>query len=369
MEKASRKTVILHCGTGKTGSTSIQYFLAHSSAYLKSFNIHVPDFMGPSGLHIWLPICFFPDDDPRIVLATPFVQECLFNLKDRDQRRLAINEKLTQLKMFIESLPIEATIVLSCEWLFDIPEASVLAIKEFFSEYNLSIIIYIREPVSYLRSTWMQSIVNGSTSSLSSMINMLLDVNSQSLVNIFESIVRWSRHFDGKICFRRFDKQYLYKNSLICDFARICGVYCLDKSIKNDYRKNSSLSWSALKILARINMYLRNPIAKGRDKIYVWLKSYKGALSLYKPSLEEIEFANIYYEPLNEYLASDIFDIGIQSLWSKYIEPRTQDEHIIYGFDLTQEESDVLNLLIAILQDPVFAEHIPDFANISNKSF
>jgi hypothetical protein len=219
-----RKKALIHIGTGKTGTSSIQIGLANAVAKGKLGGIA------------------YPDLDPHFQCGSHYLT--LFYMEEHLQppwlkflvRKSVIDVPSLQ-NRFRKILSENDNVILSSEFL---PLASRHAIQQLkeeldaagFSDY--SIVIYLREPVSCYISLLQQMIKHSLLIYQPAQYNYLAIARS--------AIENFSDIFECDICVREFDREKLTGGDVVTDFSKLSSGF-FEKDIELDsITSNESLS-------------------------------------------------------------------------------------------------------------------------------
>lgn len=147
------KTVFLHVGHYKTGSSAIQAFLSDNVANLAQQGFLYPVSGRPRSA---------PTNHAHLSLS--LAREHGFNPPAWYGGKLSSEEAYRQLHKEIASSPLDKVIISSEEFV-QLPlrqnhEAALAALRKQFDGYDLQILFYIREPLSLLRS-WYNEVNKG----------------------------------------------------------------------------------------------------------------------------------------------------------------------------------------------------------------
>jgi len=161
------KKVYFHIGMSKAGSSAIQQTLCEHHAQLLR-----------SG------ICY-----PR----TGREDRAHYLLKQDLLKRDAVD----RLQMALEEASSFSTAVLSCEGFWFLNEARIELIRETLAGYDAKVILYLRNPTGYLRSSYRQGVKQKGASH--SCEEYLQGVRSQERMNYPALVERWARHFPLRV--------------------------------------------------------------------------------------------------------------------------------------------------------------------------
>ena len=204
--------IYLHIGRHKTGTTSIQkYFHQHKNFFQKKNLVYFPT-KDKSFAHHHYPY---------------FLKEQRFS---RDSRLLLSKEicKITKEN--------DKDFLISSE---DFQNIYPSNIKDIFNltNHEITILIYLRDPVKYFISSWKQYIhANYEVFSFKKYIN-----TKKELCMYITFINQWRRFFENVVV-RNFEKDALINNNLIHDFASIVSPNTESTDLPDlDYFSNKSL--------------------------------------------------------------------------------------------------------------------------------
>lgn len=178
---------ILHIGTNKTGTSSIQKFLYKNKSELEKLSICYPE-LGVKN--------FGHHDLARFMMGAKVT-----NIKSHDLT------ELFNLKNKFEK------VIISSELFHTHKDPQKLL--EFFPRSNTKVILYIREHFSYLRSWYQQAVqLRNITSKFSDFID--LSYTNTLYSNLIE---RWIKAYGvDNIIVRNYERSALVNNDIVCDF-------------------------------------------------------------------------------------------------------------------------------------------------------
>ena len=219
------KEVILHIGSPKAGSSSIQ-------ASLRDFDDGETFYASLGEVNHTLPIIVsFLDDESKINRKTKKIQ----NAFDRKQRYLKKLEG--QL-----SRNDRERIIISGEGIaHKLRDKDKQKLIEYLccNDANLKIIYYVREPISFTKSIFQQQVkVNGRA-----ILPKSLKSKHKLRLNYFYKVIP-----KENIIVRKFDRDILEKGCVVKDFSSVVDIE-VDKVVN----VNESLSLPALKLLYEFN--------------------------------------------------------------------------------------------------------------------
>ena len=252
-----KKKIILHMGTMKTGSSSIQETLGKNREELLKHNIYYPEIKPYNHLSTFIPIFL---DNP--VNYFPLYKQGINTSIDA-------NKKCEELqKMWVdEFLKCKCdNFIISAEQL-SLPlfnKNAILRLKNELEKYfeEIIVIVYIRHYETLIDSKLQQNIKRGFTNmGFEELANMLLN-NPKSGISYSNNIKEWMNIFSKKnILVRPFDKKNFINGSLLDDFFYAVGLDFNNMKIK-EIRTNESIGSNAVAFLERYNR--KYPVLKNR---------------------------------------------------------------------------------------------------------
>jgi hypothetical protein len=240
------KRLILHIGTRKTGSTSIQETLGHSRDTLLEHNIYYPAIKPFNHIFSFLPI-FMKDPTDALYFKRDLKPSEDGHLKVRGYREAWVKE--------IESCEQDHFIISAEE--FTQPhfaEDAVSRLKSFAEQYfeKTTIIVYVRHYDQLISSQIQQEVMTGyRTVGIKELVQEYL--NCPSKISYKESLRKWINVFGRKnLVVRPFDPQVFHRGSLLADFFYSLGFQADDISIP-EVMTNISLGKHAVYFLLKYN--------------------------------------------------------------------------------------------------------------------
>tara|TARA_B100001093_G_scaffold363533_1_gene348285 strand:+ start:455 stop:1528 length:1074 start_codon:yes stop_codon:yes gene_type:complete len=346
------KEVVLHIGTQKTGTTSIQKCFKINRKLLASKNIFSPKTLDiGNGHHRWITAI---SNNEKYVDA--FIANQQF--KTTDDRRKKIEQKTNE---FIKEVKDgeNGKWIISCEH-----AQSELKTKEEIQRLKnileklfekITIILYIRKPISSTISMWSTDIKYGARYS------EMPDPTKpffENIVNHKKTLEKWISIFSKKqILVRRFQSKDFRNGSLIEDFFYAAGI-----EFKKDYvmpeKENQSLSFLGIKSLGYINEFI--PFFK-KDEEYIhgvsrnkersilmhYIEKFTSKDQKYLPRKEMYFKYEKYYEDSSEWVRKEFFPED-STLWNTSGKEEYQDD--IYP-KINASEQMLLNIIIRLWKE------------------
>ncbi len=247
--------VILHIGTGKTGTTSLQKFFHLNRSLLENNGILFPHSVGYTN-HIEVAM-YGISDISKIKQSLFLKKQNVCTLNEKNLFDYTVEQKLSaeltnskNLKFLLISSEHLSTSLRSFE--------EVQKIKLLFDKLKLEvtcIIIYLRDQVSYLFSNFSTRVLLGSKTGYRPCLPTKLGI---SPINYAHTLNMWESSFPkAEIQVRIFEKNNLKNSDIITDFLDFLNIDALP-NINKSTHSNTSLSASALYFLIKYNNYVHN---------------------------------------------------------------------------------------------------------------
>lgn len=249
-EKGKIKKLIIHIGTHKTGTTSIQETLGNSQDILKKHGI------------------FYPPEPPfnHYAFSAVFLNNPMNSFYARAGGFQSIEELQTDLnalkvhwaKLFQYSQ--EEIFVISAENFDAYEDGEVVKLKRFVNVYfdDIKIIVYMRHPITGIISRWEENIKH--LNSQPSSEEILKNVKKRYSFTFLES---WLKYFGKEnVIVRPFDNKALKNGDLIEDFFHSVNIPDININELNICRSNESLGKNVVLFLLEYNK--KYPIFKDK---------------------------------------------------------------------------------------------------------
>ena len=304
--------LILHIGTEKTGTTSIQEFLNKNINQLKRNAIYIPQVpmvgAGP-GNHRWVSLfannAKFSDD---------FVLQLQFK-SDEDRKKRIDKKKRKFISECHDAASAYDTIILSSEHfqsrLRTVEEIQRLRdLLEKIAD-KIVIVIYIRDPLKTAVSLLSTSIKVGNTNrGLPSPSERYLE----NICNHDQTIKRWKKCFpSAEFLVRRFERKFLAKGDVVIDFcSQVIDNFC-EEEYEFAKPANETLTLTGMALLRKLNVQFPcfvdkkpNPM-RGQLAQFVMNNTLDG--SKFLPSRDEFEAYKNHFSESCESVRSDYFPL------------------------------------------------------------
>lgn len=215
--------LVLHIGSGKTGTTSIQKFFINNSDKLLNHGVFYPVKRSIVPNHILLPAGFVRHGSISTSHNRFYLDSFDRFKKDYEKFKYALDQELQKQKPDV--------MVLSAEQLFrDFSDKSTVSLKDFLKPYfdEIVVVAYVRDPVSDYASRVSQHIRTG----MLMLPPVVRDV--RAVLQYYES------QFPGCVKVNAFERDQLVEGDVVADFIskyvpEAMSIYIANKpSIQNE---------------------------------------------------------------------------------------------------------------------------------------
>ena len=243
---------VIHIGTGKTGTTTIQSFLAKNRDNLKKEGIFIP---------IWRNWAPGAHKDLMVAAGIPKEWELnpLFSFLGYHMYTGVLGKNLTfdaQRKLWekyhdeiITHCQQDDLVVFSCEELSGFTEDEVERLKTMITPLfdEVTIVLYLRRQPELFVSFYYSLVSAGTTWSV-------LDFQNIPWIWDYRRIVEcWSIFGKDKLKIRLYDKREFHDNDLLSDFARTVGFDMI--GLERGDNENVSIDSASIEFLRLFNLY------------------------------------------------------------------------------------------------------------------
>lgn len=200
------KKLLLHIGTGKTGSTTIQEVLAQLRNDKKLGDVAYP-IIGNQKHHNRICTLVMPHSRIRRDIKSKF-------LKDDNKYRALVDKVHTQLDKGFKN---NSNVIISGEYISGFNEEEISQLKSIINDYNFSevkVVLYFREVCSLYLSQVQQRIK--ASSKFSNPFKYQFPYKK-----MYE---RWHKHFNN-IEVRPFDRKLLVRGDVVADFLSVANKF------------------------------------------------------------------------------------------------------------------------------------------------
>jgi hypothetical protein len=219
--------IIIHIGRHKTGTTSIQHFLAlNEDLLLNRYGIYYPD-IGRDPLMKYHHPLFRDWAENKINLDLQLINKIIENAKRKSASRILLSSEILSRDSITET-----------KW---------LQLKEAFNE-EILIIVYLRRQDKYLQSMYAEEILHGLIKSKSTI------KDTKTNLDYFQFLAPICRTFTkNRIIVKSFDRAI--KLNLYKDFVKNIGITFNGEFQLPPDNLNQSLPWRYLNIVRYANDY------------------------------------------------------------------------------------------------------------------
>jgi hypothetical protein len=270
------KKIIIHIGTGKTGSSSIQKSLSHAADEGLLYDITYPKIQKKKFDHEFLAISYKPFSKLPRVIRTKYAGKENILEKDRVKYR----------RQFLNILNKSQKVILSSEYLTNFNPEEISLLKNDLRELgyeDIKIVVYVRKPSSYYLSFIQQQLKAS---------KCISDPRTFSYP-FKKTICNWHNFFPGKIIVKPFDITKLKNNCVVQDFLHTISQTFeidIDHNIKI-CNLNSSMSAEAMVIMQKYRRIFYNSkdniFMKDSSKLFNILVEIENQINQTKPMLKK----------------------------------------------------------------------------------
>jgi hypothetical protein len=248
---------IIHIGTPKTGTTTIQQFLVDNAEALKKQNIFIPD--SDFNFHRVLGCFFNTFALEETMWHFPTIQRVSLSETDRKDTKNWYEKQIFTRKQ---------TVIFSSELLSFFVKSEIQLFKEWLCSLfdEVQIILYLRRQPEYLVSYYMQLAKCGLFSNDITFLNFYhtlisgkqKDYCSDNYQHLLEN---WCDVFGKEnINLRLFDRKEMFQNDLLKDFCFITGINI--SNLKHSPSRNESLDVETMEFLRKLKQF---PYIEGKN--------------------------------------------------------------------------------------------------------
>lgn len=345
-------SLILHIGTAKTGTTSIQHFLAANRQALADQGVVVPSFLGNGPNHRWLPLLAQRENTRDGFTKRQGLCSSPETLRaGRAAKRLELLEAA--------AATADSRWIISSEQLYArLSARDLLRLRRLLQPLfeDIRVLVYLRQPLPAAISAWSSRARSGRVSP-----SLLPPQHFASLCDHAAALRRWQQVFGReRLVVRLFDPAELQGGSLIEDFCSCSGI-AAGSDLAPPAIKNRSLSYQAIKLLWHLQQRLRchdpaGPVPPPTPRSWRWKalvrfveRSLAGFPS-YVPTDREREGFASYYDASERWVCRAFFPER-ERLWDPIDPPVRVEGDPRFRSTLTTEESALVAMLAELWWD------------------
>lgn len=239
-----RIDVVLHLGTGKTGTTTIQHLMQQSRAALADQGVLYPRSPGPVR-HARLGLSLRSDDE---LAQMPTWHQMRAQSPDRFRRRFTrrLREEIA------EAAP--STVLFSDEALYGLMPHSVTLLRAFTDSLGgrTRLVVYLRRQDEHLGSDYQQRVKTGEVRRMAQWTG---EHDRSATYAYARRLARWEEAMaPTTLVVRRFERSAFKDGSLEADFLHAAGLSGIEPTPIP--RRNESLDAETVEFLRILNLYL-----------------------------------------------------------------------------------------------------------------
>jgi hypothetical protein len=246
------KSIILHVGSGKTGSTSIQRAL-----YLGKKN---------NDVSIYYPLLLDAKHNQIFRFAFCDAENTPSNIKrefsGEKLKYQAYQNKIK--KSFAEQVADKKDVVVSSEFLFLSSSEEVKEIKKYLTDLGfekIHVVMYLRDPAKYYLSVAQQALKN----------QHVMPRPDNFRYDIEGAIDNWASIDPASLTVKEFDREKLYNQDIVHDFKKLLFSMGYDIDLKLNMAMNESMSVEGTMVLQEFHKVLENS-ALSKDEVSLYLQ-------------------------------------------------------------------------------------------------
>lgn len=347
------KKLILHIGTEKTGTSTIQKFLGLNRTELMHQGFRVPLSTRENNFgenQRWFPAFFYPSEFSDDFITNEFGDNV--NL-----RRKRIFNKLEEFKNEIVKTNAKNCIISSehlSSRLKEVKSIATLKTEMLALFDDIEVILYVRNPINHAISQISTEAKSGrdiiSQFRNGGEINFLNPIKFSQVFNIRSLIEKWELVFSrDKIKVNIFDVNQFLGNDLLKDFCKSCGISLSDK-FKIPCKENDSLNLTQFRYIC----YFNNKIPKSIDRKSKksWIISRKIIKNIITsetllPTKIEVDRFEDYFAEDKKWIKKNFFS-GKKNIWTAYDKGFRKEDELEKLFNFNDDEMTFLKAICSL---------------------
>ncbi len=236
---------MLHIGTGKTGSTTIQSVLGRSRAALAAGGTLYPRAFGRQR-HRGFGFLVLPD--PQLVRSPEWLRAGNADLDPEEYRRKVLRRLRREITADANRL------LISDEGLYRRNAAAITRVRQFAEARGgaTRVVIYLRRQDDHLASNYQQVVKGGGIARIAEWAA----TDRHHMYDYHSHLARWRDHL-GPATFvvRTFERERFLRGSLVADFIDAAGLEVDETQLAAAERRNESLCAEAVEVLRLLNLH------------------------------------------------------------------------------------------------------------------
>ncbi|KAA1426303.1 hypothetical protein [Nocardioides antri] len=242
-ERAEPVDMVLHIGSGKTGTSTIQRVLRRNPEVLRGAGLLYPRTPGKVR-HTRLGLYVRPDDE--------LVRHADWLTGDYEDPAAFRREFRRRLDREIAGAGASG-VVFSDEGLFSAGDRTIRRMRRFADRLGgrVRLVVYLRRQDDHLVSRYQQVVKMGETTPLTTWMK-------QDWVGTYDYHLRltsWQDLAPDDFVVRRFERDRMVDGSLVCDFLDAAGIAADESALSHTEVRNESLGAEAIEMLRILNIY------------------------------------------------------------------------------------------------------------------
>jgi len=237
--------VILHIGTGKTGTTTVQDVLGRSRATLRESGTLYPRAFGRTR---HLRFGFFVLPDRQLVRSPEWLRAGNADTSPEQFRRVVSRRFRRELTPDIRRL------LISDEALYRRNAATIDGVRRFTDDRggSVRVVVYLRPQDDHVASNYQQVVKGGEIARFDEWIESDL----AHTYDYHRHLARWRDHLEpDEFVVRVFEPHSFVGGSLVDDFLDAAGLEVTSAELAPVARRNESLSAEAVEVLRILNLH------------------------------------------------------------------------------------------------------------------
>jgi hypothetical protein len=321
------KKIILHVGSGKTGSTSIQKSL-YECKKVNDSAIFYPTLLNHKSSQIFRFAFCSVNDTPSNIKAK-------YGGEDRSQEYSIFQQQIKD--SFKSQVEGHDNVVVSSEFLFLSTKDEVEQIKKFLHELGfeeIHVIMYLRDPAKYYLSVAQQSLKNQFT----------MPKPDGFRYNIRGAIENWESITPTSLTVKEFDRSCLQEGDVVKDFEGYLNSHSVNVALNLSSAKNETMSVEGTVILQEYHRLLDLDKNLDKDKIQ-------------EHKLRARRFSNISSQGTKPILKEDI----CKFVHKNYFESIVFLNRVYGIFDSLLVESETCSVVLTVPEYRLFTDIVDGF--------
>ncbi len=255
---------ILHIGTPKTGTSSLQRFLAQNDTLLSEHGLLYPlagrrHRKRTSSRQVGLALSVLPLDRRDLGF------DKIFELDTRDEKAKFQQDFFRDFEAEIANTTAQRVIISDeALYIFVSKTSSIVELSRFLAKFftKIEIVVYVRSPDRFLESSYSQHLKTGGTHTLDEFAN-----ERKGVISYWSRLKLWEDVFGkNSLKVREYDRSLLFHGDIVADFFK--EILDIELNISSKVpESNSSISPLGQALLRSINQYFAE-LKQPRPRFY-----------------------------------------------------------------------------------------------------